>query len=215
METIPAYAQETYAILFNRFEDQPFTPDYLTWFISKAMTKKVLHTLEKKGWIRRIRRGEYICKHPEDIIKNLVKFKVPTLLERTEKKYCYCRASGVEVWTDFSYIQRSWEHSPYFIKVLKKDLDFWVKYFRGHKIDVFIEKAKPSLGEFVVLIPEKDFEIVIQNNKPVEPLDKTIKFCEKNIMAFEYPLAYLVERFRIKTKAKIDQRVLKEVETVI
>lgn len=211
METIPAYAQEAYAILFNRFGNQQFTTGYLTWFVSRAMAKKILHILEKKGWIRRVGRGKYVCRRPEEIMKNLVRFRVPSLLVKAGKKYCFCKASAVEVWTDFSYIQRSWEHSPYFIKVLKKDLSFWVEFFREHGIRVFVEVAKPSLGEFVILIPEEDFKFAIHNDKPVEPLKETVKFCEKRIAVFEYPLAFLTKRFGIKTRARIDPRVLKEV----
>ncbi len=51
----------------------------------------------------------------------MVQFKVPKLLSEATRKYAYTRASAVEVWTDFSYMQRSWEHSPYFVKVLKED----------------------------------------------------------------------------------------------
>lgn len=209
-ETIPSYAQNAYAVLFNRFRSRPFAPDYLSWFVSRSMTKKILYTLEKGNWIRRIERGKYVCVKPEEAIEGLVRFRVPKLLEDAEKKYCYSKSSSVEIWTDFSYVQRSFEHSPYFIRVLKEDLKFWVDYFRDHKIKVFIKEPKPALGEFVVLIPKRDFKFVTYHNKPVEPLNETKSFCEKNIQTFEYPLAYLVFKFNLKTKARIDPRVLEE-----
>lgn len=211
---IPIYLQEAYAILFNRFGEGKFQSNYLNWFLSKSMTKKILHGLERRGWIKRVRRGTYVCKKPNEIVQGLISFRVPTLLKKAGKKYRYTGASSVEIWTDFTYIQRSWEHSPYFINVLKEDVSFLVDYFNKNGINVFIEKAKPSLGEFVVLIPRKRFRVYEHNGEKVDKLDDVVKFCEENIYSFEYPLAYLINKFGIKSKADVDKRVIEETKKV-
>jgi len=36
-------------------------------------------------------------------------------------RYAYTEASAVEVWTDDSYIQRSWSTHSYFVRVLRSD----------------------------------------------------------------------------------------------
>jgi len=214
-EPIPTYAQQAYAILYNRFADQPFDSDYLDWFLSRSMVKKTLHALEKKGWIRRVRKGSYVCLEPGEVFKDMVQFNVPRLLEEAGMRYAYTGASAVEVWTDYSYMQRSWEHSPYFVKVLRKDLESWTKYFREHKVNVFVEEAEPAIGEFVVLFPEERLDFEVYDGKPVDKLREVAKFCERNIEVFEYPLAYLKSKFGVKTKERIDERVLEEAARVV
>lgn len=209
-EPIPPYAQEAYAILYNRFASDSFPSDYLSWFISKSMVKKTLHTLEKAGWIRRVGKGKYVCVTAVDIFKSMIDFKVPKLLEEAGRMYSYADVSAVEVWTDYSYIQRSWEHSPYYVKILRSELKEWIEYFRKHRVNVFVNKAEPSLGEFVVLKPQEKLTYETHNDLPVEPLDAAVKYCERHINTFEYPLAYLRAKFKVRTKATIDKRVLEE-----
>jgi hypothetical protein len=214
-EPIPTFAQQAYAILYNRFGDQPFESNYLDWFLSKGMVKKTLHVLETRHWVQRVRKGSYVCINPDTVFREMVQFKVPRLLEQAGKEYAYTEASAVEVWTDYSYMQRSWEHSPYFIKILKRDVNFWVRHFRKHKVNVFIKEAQPAISEFVVLFPQERLDYEVHNGTPVDKLSEVTRFSEKNIEAFEYPLAYLKSKFGIKTKEKIDRRVLKEAASVI
>ncbi len=214
-EPIPTYAQHAYAILYNRFGDRSFNSDYLGWFLSEGMIKKTLHVLERRGWIRRESKGVYVCVSPGEVFMEMVRFRVPKILEKTGRKYAYTRASAAEVWTDYSYIQRSWEHSPYFVKVLREDVDHWVRHFRDHKIAAFIEDAKPAMGEFVVLFPEEHFDHDVYNGKPVDGLGDVTRFCERHIEAFEYPLAYLKGKFGVGTRVEIDERVLEEAARVI
>jgi len=209
-EPVPTYAQEAYAILYNRFASDSFPSDYLTWFISRAMVKKTLHILEKAGWIRRVEKGRYVCVNPDVVFKSMIEFKVPKLLERAGMRYAYTEASAAEIWTDFSYIQRSWEHSPYYIKVLRSDLKQWLEYFNKHRVNVFVNEAELSLGEFVVLKPQEKLVYDTYNNLPVEPLERVVRYCEMHIDSFEYPLAYLQAKFKVRTRASIDRRVMRE-----
>ncbi len=214
-EAIPTYAQEAYAILCNRFASDSFPSDYLSWFISKGMVKKTLHTLEKAGWVRRVGKGSYVCVNASEIFKSMVEFKVPKLLHEAGMKYVYADASAVEIWTDYSYIQRSWEHSPYYIRVLRSDLNKWIQYFRKHKVKVFVNRAEPALGEFVILKPQERLDGEEHNNWPVEPLDAVVRYSEKHVNAFEYPLAYLRAKFKVRTKVTIDKRVLSEAKAIV
>jgi len=214
-EPIPTFAQQAYAILYNRFRDQPFESNYLDWFLSKGMVKKTLFFLEKRRWVQRVRKGSYVCINPDEIFRSMVQFKVPRLLSEVGRKYSYTGASAVEVWTDYSYMQRSWEHSPYFVKVLKEDVKFWTRNFRNHKINVFVKEAQPAISEFVVLFPRERLEYEVYNDMPVDKLNEVTRFCERNIETFEYPLAYLKSKFGVKTREKIDERVLEEAARVI
>jgi hypothetical protein len=209
-QAVPTYAQEAYAILRSRFGSDSFPADYMSWFISRSMVKKTLHTLEHAGWIRRVEKGSYVCKNADDIFESMVEPRVPGLLTRAGMRYAYAEASAVEVWTDYSYVQRSWEHSPYFVRVLRSDLDRWVNYFRTHKVRVFTSRPELSMGEFVILKPADEFEIVIHNGLPVDSLKLAVSYSEKHVHAFEYPLAYLKAKFKVKPNVEIDRRVLSE-----
>jgi len=209
-ESVPAYAQEAYAILRNRFASDSFPSDYLSWFVSRSMVKKTLHTLERAGWIRRVERGSYACKNADEIFKSMVEFRVPRLLSEAGMRYAYTEASAVEAWTDYSYIQRSWEHSPYFVRVLQGDLGRWISYFRKHKVKVFTSKPELAMGEFVILKPARGFANVTHNGLPVDPLVLAVSYSEKHIHTFEYPLAYLKAKFKVKSRVEIDRRVMSE-----
>jgi len=209
-EAVPTYAQEAYAILRSRFGSDSFPADYLSWFVSRGMVKKTLHMLEHAGWIRRVEKGSYVCRNADEIFRSMVEFRVPRLLSEAGMKYAYTEASAVEVWTDYSYIQRSWEHSPYFVKVLRSDLDRWVSYFRIHKVKVFISRPELAMGEFVILKPADELAIVTHNGLPVDPLKLAVSYSEKNVHTFEYPLAYLKAKFKVKPRVEIDRRVLSE-----
>ena len=209
-ESVPSYAQEAYAILRSRFAGDSFPADYLSWFVSRSMVKKTLHMLEHAGWIRRVDRGSYVCNNADEIFRSMVEFKVPKLLSEAGMRYAYTAASAVEVWTDYSYIQRSWEHSPYFVRVLSSDLSKWISYFRMHKVKVFNSKPELAMGEFVILKPERELATVTHNGVPVDPLESAVSFSEKHIHTFEYPLAYLQAKFKVKSSVEIDRRVLGE-----
>jgi len=214
-EPVPVYAQEAYAVLRNKFGGEAFPSDYLSWYLSKEMVKKILHTLEHAGWIKRIDRGKYSCNKSDDIFKSMVEYRVPELLRSSKMRFCFTEASAVEIWTDYSYIQRNWEHSPYYIRILSKDSKEWIDYFAKHKVRSFLSEAEPAIGEFVILRPQKGLaNVVIRNDLPVDSLKAVVKYCEKHFAAFEYPLAYLKAKFNVKTSVNIDRRVLNEAAQV-
>ncbi|MDY6789023.1 MAG: hypothetical protein SVV03_03595 [Candidatus Nanohaloarchaea archaeon] len=207
VQPVPVYAQKAYAVLEERFGEREFSSRYLARYISKDMVKKTLHVLKEAGWIRQVERGAYVCVPPEEIFHGMIQFRVPDLLEEADMEYAYTEASAVEIWTDFTYVQRSWEHSPYYIQVRENDVEDWVGHFREHRITAFIGKSKPALGEFVILKPRETLNRVKHDKYPVEPLKNSVQYCEENINTFEYPLAYLKQKYDVKTTEKIDKRV--------
>ncbi len=211
----PAYAQEAYAILRSRFASDSFPADYLSWFVSKSMAKKTLRTLERAGWIKRVAKGRYVCTNADEIFKSMIEFRVPKLLKEAGMEYAYADASAVEVWTDYSYIQRSWEHSPYFVKVLRSDLKRWTEYFREHKVKVFISNPELAIGEFVILQPVDRLTYAAHNDLPVDLLKTAVRYSENHIDTFEYPLAYLKAKFKVKPSVGIDRRVSTEASKAV
>lgn len=207
---VPTYAQEAFTVLRSRFADGEFGPEYLSWFVSKNMVKKTLHVLEKAGWTRRVNKGRYVCVAPDSIFRSMVQFRVPDLLQKAGRPYAYADASAVEVWTDYRYIQRSWEHSPYFVRILRRDVRSWVEYFRANKVKVFVGAAENALGEFVVLRPQERLQAEEHEGRPVEPLASVVRYCERYVDTFEYPLAYLKAKFGVRTRVALDPRTVEE-----
>ncbi len=192
---------QAYSYFWLKFKDKEFEVSSLRWFYSRAMVKKILFKLSSAGWLQRVGRGAYRCVKPEKAVESIFESRAEKALEEAGMPYCFYGASAVEIWSDYVYMQRSWEHSPFFVRVQKKDLGKWRKYLKQEGIDFFTGEAENALGEFVVLEAVKELECAKQNGRPVMPLAETIKFAEKNIYSFEYPLAYIGRKFKRKVKA--------------
>lgn len=210
---MPEYALRCYALLYTKYGTEEFDQGSLSWFLSEPMRKKIFHVLTKEGWLRRVGRGRYVCVQPEEAFRRQFEFKVPELMEAAGRPWCYTGASAVEIWTDFSYVQRSWEYSPYFIRVMKRDIRYWKRFFRGSDIRVFLREAGSAIGEFVVLDPVEKLGCVTYAGSSVDRLEEVVKFCEKNSSTFEYPLAYLVRKHGLDVK--VDRRVMEKVAEAI
>ncbi|MBA7598588.1 hypothetical protein ES703_05606 [subsurface metagenome] len=203
------YALRCYALLYTKYGTKEFDQGSLAWFLSEPMRKKIFHVLTKGGWLWRIGRGRYACIRPDEVFRRQFEFKTPEMLKSAERSWCYAGASAVEIWTDFSYVQRSWEYSPYFIKVLKRDIGYWRRFFRGESISVFVREAGSAIGEFVVLEPVEKLDHIMHEGSPVDNLEGVVRFCERNLSAFEYPLAYLAQKYGLDVE--VDQRIEEKV----
>lgn len=209
---IPKYALRAYGLLYTKYETrEEFSQDSLNWVVSSSMRKKIFSILLNSGWITKKSKRKYICIDPKTIFASLFSFKIPNILKKSEKEYSYTKMSAVEIWTDFSYIQRSWEHSPYFIKIKESDLDYWKDFLSKEGIPFFINNGT-FIGEFIILEPQKKLQYSIYNDFPVDDLDSVVKFCQDNSL-FEYPLAYLRQKFNLKIKIK--KELLEKVKEVI
>ncbi|MBI4454260.1 hypothetical protein HY636_06470 [Candidatus Woesearchaeota archaeon] len=200
-QEIPKYVLRAYALLYTKYgTENRFTQDTLNWVVSSSMRKKIFSVLLNSGWIVKTSKREYMCNDPKTIFSSLFLFKIPEILKTSKKKYYFCKMSAVEIWTDFSYIQRSWEHSPYFIYINKEDLNYWKGFLSKFNMPFFIEEGS-FIGEFVILMPRKRLICTTYNHFPVEKLSSCVKFCKNNSL-FEYPLAYLKEKFKLKINVK-------------
>jgi len=200
---------QAYSYFWLKFGERPFEVSNLNWFFSKSMVKKILFTLSNAGWLKRISRGLYKCVKPQEAIKNIFEFRAEKTLIEANLPYCFFGASAIDIWSDQVYTQRSWEYSPIFIQVKKRDLKNWKKFFKKQEIDFFLDKVDNALGEFIVLKPVEEINCTQQDNKPVTSLKETMEFAEKNIYTFEYPLAYIARKF--KKKAKVSKESLERV----
>jgi len=201
---IPKYCQQVYAILWNRFGENTFsTKDliFLDVFFSSSMKKKVLFSLNKDEWIIREGRGLYRCLNPKSIFESFFKPKVSDLLTQTKMKWAFTGLNALEVYSDFSVCHRSWLSSPFFIKILKKDLKQWISTFQKNDVPFFINDSRPQFGEYVVLVPKDDFDYRIVNGYPVEPLDDVIKFSKKRSYEFAYEIDYLGDKYGKRIRA--------------
>jgi len=133
----------------------------------------------------------------------MLDFRVPQLMEGKQREYCFAGASAIEMWSDYSYVQRSRERSPYFIKVLEKDLGYWKGFFNRNEVPNYVHSGT-SIGEFVVLLPMKRIERTRKDGLWVEPLREAMKHAEGNEM-FSYAHEYMGRKygkFRVRGKKK-------------
>jgi len=201
---IPKYCQQVYAILWNTFGENMFsTRDliFLDAFVSTSMKKKVLFKLCKDGWIIREKRGSYRCLNPKNVFGSFFKPRVLDLLKQSKMKWCFSGLNALEVYTDFSVCHRSWLSSPFYIKILRKDLKKWFNLFKSHNIPFLVNDAKPRFGEYIVLIPLNDFDFQIVDDYPVEPLEDVVRFCRERSYEFAYEMNYLGDRYGKRVRA--------------
>jgi len=192
---------QIYAALWNKFGERRFSTKemkFLDLFMSKNMKKKFIFELSGKGWLIREGRGSYRCMSPKVIFESFFKPKLMNLLKNTKLRWCFYGLNALEAYTNFSVDHRSWMSSPFYIKVLERDLKKWLLLFKKHDIPTYINESKAAFGEYVILMPSDEFKIKIVNNYPVEQLENVIKFAEQRKFEFAYELKYLDEKYGIR-----------------
>ncbi|MEK6936420.1 MAG: hypothetical protein AABW67_06550, partial [Nanoarchaeota archaeon] len=102
---------------------------------------------------------------------------------------------AVEIWSDYSYVQRGIEKSPYFIKVLKKDLKYWKNFFNKHNIPNYVNQGT-TIGEYIILIPVRNLGFVEKEDYKVESLKETIKLAKLNEM-YLYAYNYIKNKYNV------------------
>ncbi|MBM3229665.1 hypothetical protein FJZ26_04505 [Candidatus Parvarchaeota archaeon] len=191
---IPYVGMRAYALLFNRFgAARPFTQSELDFIFSSSMKKKIFSILLNAGWITKHNRHNYVCNEPGKIIRHLLDFKVPEMMMKAQKSYAFSGLSAIELWSDYSYTQRSYERSPYFIRVLRKDLEYWKGFFAAKRVPVYVGGGT-SIGEFVILLPVAKLEAFEKDGLSVEPLQEAMEEAKKNEM-HSYAYEYMKEKY--------------------
>jgi len=192
---IPQYGLKAYALFFARHKDEEeFKQSELDWIVGQSMKKKIFSLLLRAGWIKKQSDNTYICINPEIVINSLLEFKVPQIIKEAEKDYAFTNLSAVEIWSDYSYVQRGIEKSPYFIKVLKKDLKYWKNFFNSHNIPNYVNEGT-TIGEYMILIPVQKLNFVEKEGYKVESLKETIKLAKLNEM-YLYAYNYIRNKYK-------------------
>ena len=190
-----------YSLLYLKFGKKEFSLDSVRWYFSKAMLKKLAFKISEAGWLKNTGRGIYVCEEPENAVRSFFEAKAENALKVSDLSYCFTAASAAEIWSDQTYMQRSWEYSPFFIKVFRKDLKKWRAFLKSEEMTFFEKEPANAVGEFVVLKAVEKMVIDGHNGLPVDPLSETMKFCELNKDTFEYVLAYIQNKYGKRTSA--------------
>lgn len=194
INTIPEYGLRAYALFFSRHGSrEPFMQNELDWILSESMKKKVFSLLLRDGWVKKQSHDTYICVKPETIFRNLLSFKVPDIMRKAEKDYAFTNLSAIEIWSDYSYVQRGIDKSPYFISILKRDLIYWKNFFSKNSIPYYIHEGS-TIGEYVMLIPVDKIKYINKEGLKVISLNETLKIAKNNKM-YLYAYNYMRDKY--------------------
>jgi hypothetical protein len=138
-------------------------------------------------------RDTYKCIEPERAVKGLLEFKVPYIIKESIKPYSFTNLSAIEVWSDYSYVQRGIEKSPYFIKVLRKDLKYWKIFFSNRSIPNYVKEGS-TIGEYVILMPVNDIKSADKDGLKVDRLNETLMTAKNNEM-YSYAYNYMRKKY--------------------
>lgn len=193
---IPGYGLRAYALFFSRHgSHESFSQNELDWIVGQSMRKKIFSLLLNAGWIKKSSRNSYVCINPNEIFMSMLGFKVHKIIKEARKEYAFTGLSAVEIWSDYSYVQRGIEKSPYFIKVLRKDLNYWKNFFNKQRIPVY-SKEGSTIGEYIILIPVEKIESVEKDGLKVESLKETIRIARLNNF-YTYAYNYMRNKYGI------------------
>src|SRR3990167_300575 len=104
---IPQYGLKAYALFFSKHgTKEEFKQSELDWIVGQSMKKKIFSLLLRAGWIKKKSQNTYICVDPKIIMRGLFDFRVPVVIKEAEKDYAFTGLSAIEIWSDYSYIQR-------------------------------------------------------------------------------------------------------------
>ncbi len=194
MSEIPSFALRAYALFLLRHgTKEDFGQQDLAWIVSEPMRKKIFSVLLRAGWIGKTGRSAYRCIEPKTVFRNMLQFRVPGTVKKAKKPYAFTGMSAIEIWSDYSYIQRSLDKSPYFIKVLKKDLNYWKRFFNQNNIPNYVDRGT-TIGEYVILVPVKRLSFVEKDGVKTEQLRETAKQALQNEM-YGYAYDYIKQKY--------------------
>ena len=191
---IQQYCLRAYALFYAKHGSrESFKQSQLDWIVGQSMKKKIFSVLLRAGWIAKASRDSYKCVEPEKTIKGLLEFKVPQVIKEASKPYAFTNLSAIEIWSDYSYVQRGVEKSPYFINILRKDLQYWKKFFNKINIPNYIKEGS-TIGEYVILIPVDYIRYTDKDGLKVDQLNDALKTAKSNEM-YSYAYNYMRKKY--------------------
>jgi hypothetical protein len=189
---------ELWAVLW-RWKKEFTTNEFVSTFVSPD-ANKVLHDMAQKGLLDRVKWGKFKVNSPDEYLAK--KTDIPSsysLLKQAQMRYALTGPDAVFFWTKGGYqVGRFFGFYPIHLKVEKKDLIWWKKFFGLRKQRVYVKdqgSRRTLFGVFYVLYPEVDFEVKEVNGYCVSPLRETVEFCQKNIYSYEPALEMLDDMY--------------------
>ena len=194
MRELPSYGIRAYALLYELHGiNGRFTQGELGWMVSESMRKKTFALLIRSGWLEKVGKTKYRCVAPEKAIRGLLKPRVAEVLKNAILPYELAGASAIEIWSDYSYVQRSYGHSPYFVKILKRDLGKWQAFLNSERVPNYVKKGS-TIGEFIILIPVVGLDFEEKDGFKVQSLEDTLREAESNPL-FGYAADYIRKKY--------------------
>ncbi|MGI0100168.1 MAG: hypothetical protein ACREBH_00355 [Candidatus Micrarchaeaceae archaeon] len=191
---IPQYGLKAYALFFAKHGSaEEFGQHDLDWIVGQSMKKKIFSLLLRAGWIKKESRNTYRCAKPEEAVRGLLEFRVPEILKKAQRPYAFTGLSAIELWSDYSYIQRGIEKSPYFIGVLERDLNYWKAFFGGYNVPFYIREGT-TIGEYVIFEPADSLIAVKKEGFSVISLAETEKLAKSNEI-YSYAYNYIRQKY--------------------
>jgi hypothetical protein len=184
-----------------------FTLREFTSTFSSPDPNKVLHDMAKKGMLQRVGWGKYKVNSPEEYLAKRTDIAGSySLLKDANMHYALTGPDAVFFWTKGGYqVDRFFGFYPIHLKIQKKDLGRWKRFFglRKQKFCINEECWKQTLfGVFFVLYPKVDFEAEDVNGSSVSPLGEAVEFCQRNIYSYEPALEMLDEMYNLGLQAR-------------
>lgn len=190
-----------YGWMYEAFGSREFTMNEFRAVFPSSQHAKVIHDLVKLDFIKRIKRGRYNVVEPVEFVHSIVKdnLKQEDLIKIAERKYVYCNSDAVRIWSDgYYWTGYTKGFKPTHIKILKKDLKYWVEFFHKHKAEYVIEKENKTLFGLTYILHLSDkLTIEKKDGISVIPLDEVIEFCKINELTYMPALEYLDEKYHL------------------
>lgn len=191
---IPQYGLKAYSLFFSKHGTaEEFGQKDLDWIVGQSMKKKIFSLLLHAGWIKKNSRNTYTCVSPDKAIRGLLEFRVPEAMKRAQRPYAFTGLSAIEIWSDYSYVQRGIEKSPYFIKVLRRDLNYWKAFFNRENVPFYINKGT-TIGEYMILEPTERFASTKKEGLSVINLAETEALANSN-QVYSYAYHYMRQKY--------------------
>ncbi|HVC58534.1 MAG TPA: hypothetical protein VND15_03615 [Candidatus Acidoferrales bacterium] len=192
--SVPQYALRAYALFYTRHGSTgEFGQGDLDWMVGQSMRKKIFSSLLRSGWITKRSRATYACVSPERAVRGLLEFRVPEVIKAASRPYAFTGLSAIEIWSDYSYVQRGMERSPYFINVLRKDLTYWRAFFNKHDVPFYLDEGT-TIGEYVILIPVERVSATEMRGLKVIGLAETERLAKSNEI-YSYVYDYMRRKY--------------------
>lgn len=188
-----------YGWIYTAFGDEEFTIDDFRAVFPSPQHAKIIFDLIRSKYIKRISRGRYKVTPPQELVRQIVldSIQKEDIMTEAQKTYAYCANDAVGIWTDGYY----WTgftrgYKPIHIRVLRKDLGYWKRFFKKMGAEFALEDEDRTLfGITYILHAARDFKADLKEDIQVIPLKEVIEFCQKNELTFRPALEYLDERY--------------------